>query len=426
MANQNDFVSFATGSGANTLSASAYQALTTLLADGFQTGVAQSVQINTALRQASSIAAMIAQFGATGGPMVDNGDVAALLTSFETALTKYTGFLQQLVPNASTTVTPTSILTQVTPSQSSGSITITLAAGSISGQRVRIAGSGIGSVIVNSSVSTGSPAFALTTGAYGYTTTIPASNQAFVDFTWDGTNWRMFPSYQYAPLASPAFTGSPTAPTAGAGANNTQIANANWVNSYFAKLNGSSSEAWNAQGLILDGSVNGGNVGSALQIGNGGDSTASVVLRTDGNNTHLFPWGVPIGGKLNLFGEVSGFQLYVNGTVAGSAGTSSSEYVNVSQFDFYASGNGYQKLPSGMIIQWGNGSYPTQDISTSNFPVAFPNGVFGVVASIGTSINLTGSAAVVGAQAISNSQLQIAVSASGAGGDGVWWIAVGY
>ena len=39
--------------------------------------------------------------------------------------------------------------------------------------------------------------------------------------------------------------------------------------------------------------------------------------------------------------------------------------------------NGWQKLPSGLIIQWGSGSY-SGGSSAITFPVAFPNAVFGV------------------------------------------------
>jgi hypothetical protein len=43
--------------------------------------------------------------------------------------------------------------------------------------------------------------------------------------------------------------------------------------------------------------------------------------------------------------------------------------------------NGYQKLPSGLIIQWGNDNSSTTS-STVTFPIAFPNAVYQVYASI--------------------------------------------
>ena len=73
----NQFLPFAIGNGANTLTPAAYAALTPLVNLGFQSGVAQSVQFNTVLRQASFVASAIGQLMAdvTGGTIADNGVV---------------------------------------------------------------------------------------------------------------------------------------------------------------------------------------------------------------------------------------------------------------------------------------------------------------------------------------------------------------
>lgn len=86
MAGTNQYAAFAAGSGANALTPSAWAALPTLIAQGFQPGVASSEQINTLLRQVSTAAAGVAQFGVnqSGGDALDNGspsDFAALLLS---------------------------------------------------------------------------------------------------------------------------------------------------------------------------------------------------------------------------------------------------------------------------------------------------------------------------------------------------------
>lgn len=54
----NNFKPFATGAGANVTSQADYEALSALLA-GFQAGRASSAQINKALRQSSSMSAML-------------------------------------------------------------------------------------------------------------------------------------------------------------------------------------------------------------------------------------------------------------------------------------------------------------------------------------------------------------------------------
>ncbi|MBL2606776.1 hypothetical protein ELK16_27695, partial [Klebsiella pneumoniae] len=83
----NDFKPFATGSGANVLSQADYEALSAL-ASGFLSGKASSAQVNKALRQSSSIAAVLAQFMAdsTGSDVLDNGNIATLLNILKSAL----------------------------------------------------------------------------------------------------------------------------------------------------------------------------------------------------------------------------------------------------------------------------------------------------------------------------------------------------
>lgn len=83
----NQFLPFAAGGGANALTPTAYAALTSLLSTGFQAGLASSAQINTALRQASTVAAAVGEFiKAQGGDALDNGSATTLATALSTAL----------------------------------------------------------------------------------------------------------------------------------------------------------------------------------------------------------------------------------------------------------------------------------------------------------------------------------------------------
>ena len=90
MANTNDFIPFATGVGANVQTPATWAANPTVT-EGFVNGTAEPYEANTALRQATSIASMIAGFTADFGPgnVQDNGDIATLKTQFEAALTQY-------------------------------------------------------------------------------------------------------------------------------------------------------------------------------------------------------------------------------------------------------------------------------------------------------------------------------------------------
>ncbi|MCZ5538548.1 hypothetical protein O5537_20175 [Escherichia coli] len=73
---KNDFKAFATGKNANVMSQAEWEALPALLS-GFTAGKASSAQVNKVIRQASFIAAALAQFVSdkTQRDVLDNGDL---------------------------------------------------------------------------------------------------------------------------------------------------------------------------------------------------------------------------------------------------------------------------------------------------------------------------------------------------------------
>lgn len=87
MPGTNQFLPFAVGAGANTLTPTAYAALASLLSNGFVSGVANSAQFNTALRQATTAAAGVAQFIANQGQNVnDDGSAANFAAAMSAAM----------------------------------------------------------------------------------------------------------------------------------------------------------------------------------------------------------------------------------------------------------------------------------------------------------------------------------------------------
>lgn len=86
MANKNDFKAFALDPNANVMSQVDWEALPALLS-GFTAGKASSAQVNKAIRQATTIAALVGQFIANSGTdALDNADVNGLVTKFTNAL----------------------------------------------------------------------------------------------------------------------------------------------------------------------------------------------------------------------------------------------------------------------------------------------------------------------------------------------------
>jgi hypothetical protein len=83
MSLQNDFLPLAVGGGSNVQTLAAYEAEATRLT-GFQAGTAPSAVVNRAVRQATTIAAMIGQFIAdySGEPALDDGNISELEANF--------------------------------------------------------------------------------------------------------------------------------------------------------------------------------------------------------------------------------------------------------------------------------------------------------------------------------------------------------
>ncbi|MCA8339484.1 hypothetical protein [Burkholderia multivorans] len=86
MAN-NNFKPFAAAAGANVMAQADYEALAALLT-GFQSGTAQSAQLNKVWRQSSIMAAVLGQFivDLTGQDAIDDGTTATLLANLKMAV----------------------------------------------------------------------------------------------------------------------------------------------------------------------------------------------------------------------------------------------------------------------------------------------------------------------------------------------------
>ena len=109
------------------------------------------------------------------------------------------------------------------------------------------------------------------------------------------------------------------------------------------------------------------------------------------------------------------------------AGMSNIALSRMSSFQGVQSTNGYQKLPSGLIIQWGQGgssgtSYPN---ATITFPLAFPNACLNASATIVGATAGSWSAQTTAGP--SKTQATFTMSSGGAAATGVAfnWIAIG-
>ena len=84
--------------------------------------------------------------------------------------------------------------------------------------------------------------------------------------------------------------------------------------------------------------------------------------------------------------------------------------------------NGYQKLPSGIIIQWGRATHPGNNTALQvNYPIAFPGGMFAISGSeLGATPTINYSMVP-----LSNSYFSL-TSSYMSGTNTCGWIAIGY
>ena len=163
------------------------------------------------------------------------------------------------------------------------------------------------------------------------------------------------PHKQYAPKASPALTGTPTAPTAAQTVNNTQIATTGFVKSAIAALVASSPAALDTLNEL------------AAALGNDPNFATTVTNALAGKQ--------PLDSTLtNLSGKtVNGILQYLGLGEAAKRNVGTGEN-QIPDMSAYSSGSGWQKLPDGSIEQWGRINFPTNAAAVSTnvtFPIPF-------------------------------------------------------
>ncbi|WP_215715171.1 gp53-like domain-containing protein [Escherichia coli] len=172
------------------------------------------------------------------------------------------------------------------------------------------------------------------------------------------------PHTQYAPKASPTFTGTPTAPTPANSDNSKKLATTEFVAKALAALAGSAPETLDTLKELADALGNDPNFATTVL------NKLAEKLAKDQNGA-----------------DIPDPALFVKNLGLGEAakrnvGTGANQIPDMGSFTLSVSGTGYQKLPSGFILQWGSIGAPgiAQDVVT-HFPIAFPNRCLRVLVS---------------------------------------------
>lgn len=113
--------------------------------------------------------------------------------------------------------------------------------------------------------------------------------------------------------------------------------------------------------------------GTVLQFWSSNTNASGVTIAASGsdaiwvNETNVVSAKLYSGDSLTLVSDGSQW-LAVGGTV---------QLKYSSKFAASLAASGYQKLPSGLIIQWGVATVPNDGNATVTFPIAFPSAAFG-------------------------------------------------
>lgn len=231
-----------------------------------------------------------------------------------------------------------------------------------------------------------------------------------------------------APLASPQFTGSPTVPTAAAGDNTGHIASTAWCQSNFLTSSSGASYA-----PINSPAFTGTPTGPTPAVGDNSAKLATTAF-VSGNyltagqvqttfapiNTPTFT-GTPSAPNPSP-GDSSTRLATTNFVTAGFAPNTN--------FASSLAINGYQKLPGGMIMQWGYaaGPYSEQSVAVS-LPIAFPNACLNAQATVLNDAALNTISTWINIQALGVNQVTFYVNRDQSGDpniDGFYWTAFGY
>jgi hypothetical protein len=88
---------------------------------------------------------------------------------------------------------------------------------------------------------------------------------------------------------------------------------------------------------------------------------------------------------------------------------------------------GYQKLPSGLIVQWGQSAVTTQSVQTVTLPLAFPNALFSIVATVDLVVLTTAPSVTLGvASTGSKTTFSALAGTASTGSIGFSYIAIGW
>lgn len=171
------------------------------------------------------------------------------------------------------------------------------------------------------------------------------------------------PHTQYAPKASPTFTGTPTAPTPANSDNSKKLATTEFVAKALAALAGSAPETLDTLKELADALGNDPNFATTV-LNKLAEKLAKDQHGADIPDPALFVKNLGLG-NLPTFGTAA----------SADVGTGANQIPDMNSFISSIGSTGFQTLPGGRIEQWGQNTITSGGASVITLPMAVPNGV---------------------------------------------------
>jgi hypothetical protein len=336
-----------------------------------------------------------------GGTIVASGTISGAAATAAGNMVPYSQAFQLLSGTPPSSITLGNTLKTVAQYSLSAATTITLEPGSVQGQEITVFG-GAYALTLQPNVTSGYPGFYYPDQSSNYSWTIPAgASVQGIKLVWDGDNWRARTFGQQ--VVAPATQDNAAVQLAQLqqyGGGNFQ----GWGGDLTADTTLTSSD-WGyafqlgASGATITLPTTNGNVGQALWFYSQ-FATGSCTINVTGSGQFIFAptcglgstntsmvvnageWvcllsreeeiDVIAGSWLNNHQTTQPVEFY-DEVIVGAA-TQDNAAVNLGQFPASLSLSGYQKLPNGLIIQWGSYLAAAADtLYDVTLPIAFPN-----------------------------------------------------
>lgn len=233
----------------------------------------------------------------------------------------------------------------------------------------------------------------------------------------------------YAPLANPGFTGNPTAPTAAQFDNDTSLATTAFVQRALGNLAGQVN-------ITTSATLSAGDVGKRINI-NAASLTVTLPALSSVPAGSIYWVRCSVGpvtiakqaGDSLQAGDTlpttvtlqqSEFAIFVAGIASWNVEGGDMELAYSPRFNASLAANGYQKLPNGLIIQWGTRDIPNGTFSVT-LPITFPTACQNVSATQADASNTGATGFYV--RSFTTSTLNFF---SNGAKTAVYWVAIGY